>query len=165
MPKTGDTDMIMDGVVIPLPTPEESDAFDKWTKKNNIKEPFHKDQHYDYVSAFRKGISKTNNHFPDTYKTPGHETFSIESKYYKPGMPAGKWEDGIYVPLGRSMSETKENGEIVPYNPNDIFIPPPKREYDIPFRAGEVVRSTKPVEQFDMPVLKKWPKRKKNITI
>ena len=34
-------------------------------------------------------------HFPDTWKTPGHKTFSSESMYYKPGMAAVKWNNDV----------------------------------------------------------------------
>ena len=36
-------------------------------------------------------------HFPDTYKQPGHETFSEESKYAEE-LPAGHWEGEAYMP-------------------------------------------------------------------
>lgn len=97
------TGIMRDGVAIPLPEPEEMDAFRGWLKQNKIKEPFHKDQHYDLVSAFRAGLARNNKnmHFPDTFKLPGHQTFSIESIYYKKGMPAGRWEGEKYIPVDR----------------------------------------------------------------
>jgi hypothetical protein len=101
MPNTEDTMMIMDGIPISLPTKEELPAFENWLKENNIKEPFHPEQHYDYVSAFRAGINRKNGHFPDTFKFPNHPTFSVESKYYTKGMPAGKWEGDTYIPIDR----------------------------------------------------------------
>ena len=97
----GNTMIMMDRVPISLPTPEEMPTFEKWLKANNIKEPFHPDQHYDYVGAFRAGKNATDGHFPDTFKLPGHPTFSVESKYYKPGMPAGVWKDEQYIPIDR----------------------------------------------------------------
>jgi len=42
-----------------------------------------------------------NQHLTDKYKLPNHPTFSVESKYYKEGMPAGKWEGDNYVPINR----------------------------------------------------------------
>src|SRR6516164_1803843 len=48
---------------------------------------------YDLYGAYQAGIGRgADDHFPDTYKLPGHPRFSIESKYYQPGMPAGRWE-------------------------------------------------------------------------
>jgi len=46
------------------------------------------------------------NHLPDTYKLPTHPTFSNESKYYKEGMPAGKWEGENYIPINRNTKES-----------------------------------------------------------
>ncbi|MFK5173364.1 hypothetical protein ACI3QN_12695, partial [Propionibacterium freudenreichii] len=37
----------------------------------------------------------------DKYKLPNHPTFSVESKYYKEGMPAGKWDGDDYIPINR----------------------------------------------------------------
>jgi hypothetical protein len=94
-----------DGVQIPLPTKEEQAAFDAWVKANNVHEPFHPAQHYDYVSAFRAGIGRSGNgHFPDTYKLPEHPTFSIESQYYKPGMKAGWWVGEKYNPISYDLA-------------------------------------------------------------
>ena len=42
--------------------------------------------------------------------------------------------------------------------------PKPKRNYDVPTKTGEIVRNPK-IEQYGMPVIKKWGKIKKNITI
>lgn len=55
---------------------------------------------YDYRGAFRQGVNPdpVSGHFPDTYKLPGHPTFSVESQYYKPGMPAVKWEGERPIP-------------------------------------------------------------------
>ena len=102
---------IRDGVEMTYPTPEEMPKFLEWLKINNDKDPFHPDQHYDYVGAFRAGINRTDQegnqapfpkgHFPDTFKLPGHPTFSIESKYYKEGMPAGIWDGETYIPINK----------------------------------------------------------------
>jgi len=101
-----DRTIIEDGVNIPLPLPAEEAEFEQWLTRNDIKEPFHVDQHYDYVSAFRAGIDRDaeNAHFPDTYKLPGHPTFSIESQYYKPGMKAGYWKGDEYIPIKNGSS-------------------------------------------------------------
>ena len=44
-------------------------------------------------------------HWSDKYKLPGHPTFSVESKYYEPGMLAGHWENDNYVPYPYSDPE------------------------------------------------------------
>lgn len=92
--------MIRDGVEIPVPTPEEEGPFQDWLAANQTKEPFHPEQHYDYVGAFRAGINRDETaHLPDTYKLPGHPTFSNESMYYKPGMQAVRWVGDNPVPI------------------------------------------------------------------
>ena len=63
-----------------------------------------KEHYYDYRGFWRENGPASNaaiekGHFPDTYKTPGHPTFSVESKYAKmaPGL-AGTWnEKGEWV--------------------------------------------------------------------
>jgi len=77
-----------DGVQIPLPdNPEEEAAFNEWLTVNGDKEPYHPDQHYDLLGAYRSGLNRggEGGHLPDTFKLPGHPTFSVESQYYKPG--------------------------------------------------------------------------------
>lgn len=93
-----------DGVKIPLPTPDEQTAFDAWLKAGGDRDPFHPDQHYDLLGAFRAGLKREGKggHLPDTFKLPGHPTFSVESQYYKPGMAAGKWEGDTYIPIPAS---------------------------------------------------------------
>ena len=46
-----------------------------------------------------ESLSDTTKHFPDTFKRPGHPWMSPESRYYEPGMKAGKWEGDTYRPL------------------------------------------------------------------
>lgn len=58
------------------------------------------------MQAWAKEPNK--NHLPDTYKLPNHPTFSNESKYYKEGMPAGKWEGNNYVPINRPQVQPTE---------------------------------------------------------
>ena len=61
--------------------------------------PHDSGQDYDLEGAYKAGLVPTNGHFPDTFKKPGHPRFSIESKYWKPGMPAGRWEGENYIPM------------------------------------------------------------------
>lgn len=99
--------MEYDGVEIPDLNPDEESAFEAWAKKNKIRDPMNPLHHYDHVSAFRMGVNRgEEGHFPDTYKTPGHETFSNESQYYKPGMKAGRWEGDKFIPIPPSKFET-----------------------------------------------------------
>jgi len=51
---------------------------------------------YNKMTAWAK--DPMNNHLPDTYKLPNHSSFSNQSMYYKPGMPAVKWQGDNAVP-------------------------------------------------------------------
>ena len=89
--------------------PKEEKDFKKWfelraklTGTNpNPDEPLHFYDARGYWSQMkRQGIPPTvTGHLPDTYKIPGHPTFSDESIYYKPGIKAGKWVKGEYKEL------------------------------------------------------------------
>ena len=97
---------------------ENTEAFYKWYQyysrvTNSDPNPDAPEHHYDYRGYFDEIESKQHQydvitpdiHLPDTYKLPGHETFSIESKYYKPGMMAGHWEGDNFVPIPFSLEE------------------------------------------------------------
>lgn len=100
--------LLRDGVRIPLPEPSERTAFAQWLQRNNVNEPFHPNQHYDNVSAFRAGVNRApgkEGHFPDTYKLPGHKTFSNESQYamgdnakYAGSWPPNAQTDADFIP-------------------------------------------------------------------
>jgi hypothetical protein len=67
------------------------------------------------MEAWRKDPDK--NHLPDTYKKPGHPSFSIESKYYKPGMKSGYWIGEKYIPLEEGQLPPKDyqsGGKVKP---------------------------------------------------
>ena len=84
--------------------PQDEQKFQSWVKQNKI--PFENDTEtsdYDmrgFWKAQQAGDPEAkraaNLHFPDTYKTPYHETFSNESKYALPS--AGHWEGDTFVP-------------------------------------------------------------------
>lgn len=67
---------------------------------------------YDYYSFYKNkeylnpefGIDK---HFPDTYKRPGHPTFSNESIYSTPENQGGQWTGEDYNPRGSFLSGFK----------------------------------------------------------
>lgn len=81
----------------PLSTEEEK-KFQSWVKKNNIPFDDSLSSDYDmrgYWKAQQEGDpnavrSSKNLHFPDTYKTPFHKTFSNESQYSTSDAP--HWE-------------------------------------------------------------------------
>ena len=47
-------------------------------------------------------------HFTDEYKMPGHPTFSMQSKYWKEGMPKRDWVRDYYVDFdqGKILKDT-----------------------------------------------------------
>jgi hypothetical protein len=81
-------------------------------KVNNPDDPRHQ---YDYTSAWRAGVNRSPagpngqlGHFPDTYKLPGHESFSNQSENYREGMPAVRWggPDGeTPIPIGPRLTK------------------------------------------------------------
>jgi len=75
-------------------SPVEEYEFYKWVKENKI--PFQEEggplADYDMRGFWKAMVSGNserapNLHFPDTFKTPFHSTFSNESKYAYPGAP------------------------------------------------------------------------------
>ena len=91
-------------------TPKEEKEFKAWynkvaSYKGLNPDPDSPDQYYDY-RGFWKNEDRdkilTDNaevHFFDTYKKPGHPTFSNQSKYSTDKTPGGSWslsEDGTY---------------------------------------------------------------------
>lgn len=95
----------LDGVSVPTPSPEEYKGFIDWMQQNKVREPFHPDQHYDYVGAYRAGEGRgaDSQHFTDTFKLPGHETFSDESSYAvgENAKKAGHWDGDRYIPASK----------------------------------------------------------------
>lgn len=101
------------------PTMKEYKDFNNFRKTVN---PDYLSKDYDLQSAFQELPFKTmhdwqqnpeKNHLPDTYKLPNHPTFSTESKYYKPGMPAGYWKGDTYVPIDRPASTFTTNTNLL----------------------------------------------------
>lgn len=81
-------------------SPEDETKFLQWVKANKI--PWREEKQSDYdMRGFWKaqqggdaGAKRaTNLHFPDTYKTPYHKTFSNESKYATKDAP--HWEGNV----------------------------------------------------------------------
>ena len=82
--------------------PQEEQKFQQWVKQNRI--PWQDSPTSDYdMRGFWKAQQAgdpnakraANLHFPDTYKTPYHHSFSSESKYAKPDAP--HWEGNKLV--------------------------------------------------------------------
>ena len=96
--------------------PQEEAEFRQWVAANKI--PFNPDQFapdYDmrgFWKAMKAGDpeairSHINGHFPDTYKTPAHKSFSNESIYAGPGAP--HWQ----YPAGQAAQLVNPQGKVV----------------------------------------------------
>lgn len=79
--------------------PEQEQSFQDWVKQNKIPWQDSPTADYDMRGFYQAMISgdpnahrsSANLHFPDTWKTPYHKTFSNES-IYSAGRPAPHWE-------------------------------------------------------------------------
>ena len=92
-------------------TSQEEQQFLKWYKMvammNQLDpNPDHPDHHYDYRGFWKNSSEQDrlsmslfvpDKHFPDTYKTPLHPTFSNESIYSNAFTPGGHWDGEIFV--------------------------------------------------------------------
>jgi hypothetical protein len=85
-------------------------TYEEWKQKYA---PHDSGRDYDLKAAWEAGLTPTNGHFPDTFKKPNHPTFSIESKFWKPGMAAGRWEGEKYIPMTPEQAKewVKKNGQ------------------------------------------------------
>lgn len=85
-------------------------TYEDWKKKYA---PHDSGKDYDLKGAWKAGLVPTNGHFPDTFKFPDHPRFSIESIYWKPGMPAGRWEGENYIRMtgAEATAWVKQHGQ------------------------------------------------------
>ena len=100
-----------------LPSEQET-AFQQWLKTNNVNyNPADKYPDYDmrgYYQSLQQGQAEQPGvnpvdlqlHYPDTYKTPYHESFSSESKWALPGAPSWQGEK-LISPAGEIIFETE----------------------------------------------------------
>ena len=90
---------------------EDKKEFDEWfaeAKANGVIHPDDNGEDYDFKGFWKDMIKNSKDgeaynaeaHFPDTYKKPNHETFSVESKYAVGNMKkyAGSWDGDEYIP-------------------------------------------------------------------
>lgn len=94
-------------------------AFQDWYKKVTLEGqrgiPYSDKLDYDYYSLYRSGNYKQytpDTHFPDTFKRPGHETFSNESVYSTPENPGGYWQGEQYKPKGKFRKKYQAGGQL-----------------------------------------------------
>ena len=89
-------------------------GFQEWKKKYA---PNDSGADYDLMGAYKAGLKPgENGHFSDEFKKPNHPTFSVESKYWKPGLPAGRWENDNYVKMTapEAIKFVREHPEVRP---------------------------------------------------
>ena len=108
-------------------SPQDEKAFQVWLQLNNLDKISHTasgkpdpqylapDNDYDmrgFWKAMRSGDPyakrAVNLHFPDTYKTPYHHSFSRESEYALPDAPEWKG-DQLYDPHGNKVWDEQWN--------------------------------------------------------
>lgn len=93
-------------------TPKEEEQFQRWYDKyatarpmsNISKNPDDVEHYYDYRGYWkdnRYNLLPPDRHFPDTYKLPGHPTFSDESLHAD--ETAGHWEGDTFVPAANKF--------------------------------------------------------------
>jgi len=114
---------VMSGYLTKL-DPLQELAFQQWVKENKI--PFDPTPTADYdMRGYYKSIQGMNKlaqasinandgqiHFPDTFKTPYHESFSAESKFAAPGAPTWNDLDQLVTPNAKIVyDERKANGK------------------------------------------------------
>ena len=99
--KTGGN-QLMGAETTQLPAAQEK-AFQAWAKKNGITDVNDPQAHYDYRGFWLSGGDhKSGDHFPDTFKQHGHETFSEESAYSSGPGDGGRWNGEQFSPPQRS---------------------------------------------------------------
>ena len=87
----------------------EENSYQLW--KQSLPQQLQSEADYDLRGYYQEhGTEDTDGHLTDKYKKPNHPTFSVESKYYKKGMWAGKWdEDGNFkIPLDTPKEKLKQ---------------------------------------------------------
>ena len=96
-------ELFRSGMVASLTGDEEKafrDWYDRYSRSQNLDpNPDAKEHYYDYRTYWKNRTEqqkndewKLGNHLPDTYKMPGHPTFSTESIYSTRKTPGGTWK-------------------------------------------------------------------------
>lgn len=115
-------------------SPAEESQFQAWAKTNKV--PWRDEPNADYdMRGFWKAAQSgdpaakqqlSNGHYPDTYKTPYHKTFSNESKYATPDAP--RWQGDKLV---------DKSGNVVA---DETPKPPTKTYTEVQVRAAATAR-------------------------
>jgi hypothetical protein len=110
---------VMSGYLTKL-DPLQEMAFQQWVRDNNV--PFDPSPNADYdMRGYYKSIQGLNRlaqtsvnandgmlHFPDTFKTPYHESFSAESKWAAPGAPTWNELDQLVTPNAKIVFDERK---------------------------------------------------------
>ena len=95
-------------------TPEQEQAYQAWKLQNA---PRDSGADYDLRGAFQAGLSPDpqSGHWPDTFKKPGHPTFSNQSQYAaaRPDL-AGSWQGDNYIPPVAPSGAEMFRGAVIP---------------------------------------------------
>lgn len=95
-------------------TPEQERAYQAWKLQNA---PRDSGADYDLRGAFQAGLSPDpqSGHWPDTFKKPGHPTFSNQSQYAaaRPDL-AGSWQGDNYIPPVAPSGAEMFRGAVIP---------------------------------------------------
>lgn len=100
--------------------PEQERGFQTWNAERSKNlglnpNPDDPNQFYDLRGAYRGFLETTGKeppitgHLPDTWKLPGHPTFSNQSKFYQPGMQAGNVQSAP-MPSMPSLGQASDGG-------------------------------------------------------
>ena len=137
-------ELFRSGMVASL-TGDEEKAFrtwyDRYSRSQNLDpNPDAKEHYYDYRTYWKNRTPeqkndewKLGNHLPDTYKMPGHPTFSIESIYSTRKTPGGTWKKvGLGPVYDEQFVDSKYTKGLKKYNNvsfkmGGIHIKPSKR--------------------------------------
>lgn len=79
---------------------DEENSYQFW--KQSLPQQLQSEADYDLRGYYKEhGADDAEGHLTDKYKKPNHPTFSVESKYYKKGIWAGKWDEAgdFRIPL------------------------------------------------------------------
>jgi hypothetical protein len=100
--------------VTKLPPDREQD-FQQWVQDNHIPWQDTPDADYDMRGFYQSGEHQSLNgndgkmHFPDTWKTPYHQSFSRESIYATDGAPSWNEKDQLVLPNGTVIFDERNN--------------------------------------------------------
>lgn len=137
-------ELFRSGMVASLTGDEEKafrDWYDRYSRSQNLDpNPDAKEHYYDYRTYWKNRTPeqmndewKLGNHLPDTYKMPGHPTFSTESIYSTRKTPGGTWKKvGLGPIYDEEFVDSKYTKNLrkyqnVSFKYGGIYIKPSKR--------------------------------------